>query len=986
MRILALLSYGGLVGALALASATGAGEVEEFKVKRQEVFEFEQKPRVSRRGDRVEIAFAAKSFCDVTVALENPDGKIVRHLACGVLGSNAPEPLQKGTLQQTVVWDGKDDRGKYLDDKESYAVRVSLGLKPLFERNLFWSPYKRISSIAPLIQAAPEGVLVYEGYGSDTLKLYGRDGRYLRTVYPFPAGQLAKVQGLDWFDFPQGLRLPLKKGLYQHTLLTSGENSEIDGEARNGNAASALGVRDARIVLAKNRLNRMALDGSTGGALLNGPESGPHPQTSEHRNTWRQVPGGPKTGVGLKGIYTMTGGWNQALEITPTSAAISPDGKWLYLAGYAWRHPYNFDTLHAVTRMPLDGAQDAKLFAGKIAVSKEGFLTGEGSAPGEFKNAASVDCDAQGRVYVADFMNDRVQVFSPEGKHLKDIAAEKPAQVRVHRRTGEIYVFTFPIPSRLLLGAKTPLQFQPALARLGAYDDPKPLAHYDLPLPKWGGKYGTYTGLASALTNFGEVDSWAEPLTVWLGRECRNDIESGVAPGNGGQTNSYETAGIRVLREKNGKLEEILDFGKETVKEALRAKPPTNVIQRLEVNPVTGKLYVGEADSGPTIKNQKQLLEIDPESGRIKIHELPFNAMEFTFDLDGCLYLRATNAIARYEFPSLREVPWDYGEEMKDLGSDAPIAARITAVISALPLPAKPPVCFHQSGFSVSPKGHVIAACSYRFAGISGRNENLTSEALAGLNRGKSYMPALFPGRESSSTSACLHIWDKHGKMLYDDALPGMSQADGVHLDRDGNIYLMHTPVRMLNGTKYFNEMSETLMKIKPKAARVFGDAQSVPVPLTAEMRPARPPELYKAGTRIWSEGAEWYYGGVGYAGFNTPFAGGGCACRFARFALDLFARSIVPEPYQFNVGVLDANGNLILHLGRYGNVDSAGAQSPAPLGGDEVGLFHPCYVATHTDRRIFISDTGNGRIVSVKLEYHASERIPLKGVPDVGK
>jgi len=49
---------------------------------------------------------------------------------------------------------------------------------------------------------------------------------------------------------------------------------------------------------------------------------------------------------------------------------------------------------------------------------------------------------------------------------------------------------------------------------------------------------------------------------------------------------------------------------------------------------------------------------------------------------------------------------------------------------------------------------------------------------------------------------------------------------------------------------------------------------------------------------------------------------GGGCACWFSRFSLDLFARSIAPEPDQFRVAVVDSAGNLILRIGQYGNVD----------------------------------------------------------------
>ena len=64
--------------AILVASSALAGDLDEFKVKREEVFEFAQKPAVTRSGDRVEIAFESKGFCDATVAIENSDGKIIR--------------------------------------------------------------------------------------------------------------------------------------------------------------------------------------------------------------------------------------------------------------------------------------------------------------------------------------------------------------------------------------------------------------------------------------------------------------------------------------------------------------------------------------------------------------------------------------------------------------------------------------------------------------------------------------------------------------------------------------------------------------------------------------------------------------------------------------------------------------------------------------------------------------------------------------------
>jgi hypothetical protein len=221
---------------------------------------------------KITISFASKGFCDATIAIENPDGVIIRHLISGVLGPNAPEPFQKNSLSQSIVWDGKDDAGVYIDDKDALTVRVSLGLRPQFERSLYWSPNKRISNLAPLIEPAPEGVYVFEGVGVDHLRLFDHDGKYLRTIYPFPADKVRQVVNLQTHKFPQdSATLPLKVGFEQATLLTSGSSATGDGGHECGFAASAMAVLGNKIALAFHKLNRLATDGSSGDLPIEGP-------------------------------------------------------------------------------------------------------------------------------------------------------------------------------------------------------------------------------------------------------------------------------------------------------------------------------------------------------------------------------------------------------------------------------------------------------------------------------------------------------------------------------------------------------------------------------------------------------------------------------------------------------------------------------------------------------------------------------------------
>jgi hypothetical protein len=231
-------------------------------------------------------------------------------------------------------------------------------------------------------------------------------------------------------------------------------------------------------------------------------------------------------------------------------------------------------------------------------------------------------------------------------------------------------------------------------------------------------------------------------------------------------------------------------------------------------------------------------------------------------------------------------------------------------------------------------------------------------------------------------------VWDKHGKLVYQDAVPGLGLTDGLAMDKDDNIYALTAMNRILGGKRYLLKGGETLVKVKAKKTKVISTSKGLPLPIAKEAWPQRPPDCSGAGIKTcWIEGAQWFYGGVGFAGGAT------CCCWNARFALDLLGRTFATELARFRVAILDTNGNLIVRVGKYGNVDDGlplikdgGPPNPRSVGGDEVALFHPSYVATHSDRRLFIADYGNYRVLSVKLGYHTEERMPLGDVPDQGK
>ncbi len=202
--------------------------------------------------------------------------------------------------------------------------------------------------------------------------------------------------------------------------------------------------------------------------------------------------------------------------------------------------------------------------------------------------------------------------------------------------------------------------------------------------------------------------------------------------------------------------------------------------------------------------------------------------------------------------------------------------------------------------------------------------------------------------------------------------------TNGFQLDKDGNLFVLINENKLINGQPYFVKWASSFVKVKAGKAKMISAGGNVPVPIAKDAYPKRPQDFVGG----WIEDKEWMYGGVGFNGLNS---GASCICWNARPAVDFFSRSFLPEVDHFSVAVLDTNGNLIMRLGQYGNVDDGkplvegfGPKKVNSIGGDEVAIFHAAYLATFSDKRLFISDGGNSRILSVKLDYHKEFKQPL--------
>lgn len=920
---------------------------DELKVKRENIFTFKSTPQVIGEKDNAKISFETNGYCDVTVVVEDDQGNIIRHLVSGVLGDNPPEPLQANTKSQIILWDYKDDAGVYIKNIEQLNVRVSLGLKPQFERSLFWSPEKRINKSVPaLIQACTQGVLTFEGEGVDQLKLYSHSGEYIKMIYPFSNKNLNSIKALSFQTFPQeGKTLPIKFGNATFaTFLKTGENGDNRTGNKYGQAASALVVHENKIGLIGKKLGILTLGEDFENIVLEGPN------------------------LALEVKYSETNAPVFKPE-PPRSAAVSPDGKWIYLGGYI-----------------------NKNFVQRIAFHKDGVMEcflgnpdgKRGQSDKEFDGVASVACDSKGRVYVADYCNDRIQVFSDKGEFLKSIKTPQPNTVLIDPHNGDIYVASF-LSLTSDYAKDCP---KPELRHFGNFDNPEiknisklPLNHYQ---SSGGLNHGNWKSFKVHI-DFYEKQPVIWLVPGWIGGWFHPSGEFANLDAN---KKPLEASCIKLLVAEDKSLKTFVDFGPKITASVVRILPPIISRQRLYVNPKNEKLYVGEGDSG-VMKSFKELVEIEPNTGKVNIIKLPFPTEDLCFDYNGLIYLRTDTMVVRYDPQTWKEIPFDYGTEQEFVGFE--VRKMNPSVISALQLPTcGKPGHFHLGGISINHKLNLAVSCyNAKFnLGVEqpGASDNKYKSAGKGLGQ---YKPENYPGRVNYAE---IQIWDKQGKLLKEDAFPGLGITDGIAIDNDDNIYALADGARIIDGKIAFEKTSETLIKVKPNKSKILSDSNRADVPLPQASRPKRNPDIRSGSIgNAWVENAEWLYGGVGFAGFSVGYAPA-CACWNARFSVDYLKRSFAPEISHFSVAVLDSNGNLIMRIGQYGNVDDGmplikdgGPKNPISIGGDEVALFHAAYLTTLTDKKLFIADAGNSRILSVKLNYHEQKINPVK-IPKLEK
>ena len=401
--------------ALALVAAAGAmaGETR-----------FSSPPKVENSGGKTTISFAVATSTDVEVAVLAGDGQVVRHLAAGVLGAKnrPPEPLRPG-LSQRLAWDGNDDFGKPAAGGP-FRVRVRAGMAAKLGRFIGQDPYV-FGGVNALV-AGDDGNLYVSGFLGPanecqaTLRVFSPEGKFLRTVLPFPA------------DLPPGAMKDVAHWDAAAKTWRPRNLNVLNPEFYNNNngyadyLVKAVSKRSGVVLASAGLVYRLDMQGAVpGNAFSTGQGVWP---VFDHKDANNDHYGHP---------------WHY--HDGPVMLSASPDGQYLFLGGpfpnkenrkrVSDRFP-----LGSVFRMRLDGKDEMKLFAAVPATfdgpwSKEGGRNYGPSAP-----VHGVCADRKNNVYVCDREKGRVVVFDEDGKPIGQIAVKNPDQVAVHPKTGAVYV------------------------------------------------------------------------------------------------------------------------------------------------------------------------------------------------------------------------------------------------------------------------------------------------------------------------------------------------------------------------------------------------------------------------------------------------------------------------------------------------------------------------------------------------------------------
>jgi DNA-binding beta-propeller fold protein YncE len=784
-------------------------------------------------------------------------------------------------------------------------VKVGLGLGARFDRIIRDDP-GLLMGVVPSGLACDAGGNLYVVSDGPVVRVLDRDGNYLRMLLPPPAHVMnsEKSPELVFFKRFDGREVPRfgDTWLYGKGFQPGGMS---DRSFDSGIAPTI--TPDGKELL---------MQCSAGAA------------ESKRTLFWRI---GTDGSLPLGSMFLLQEGWSNTKTSPQTGPmAVSPDGTWVYFGSP--RHAVYRRKLAEMKRA-LDKSWD------KGGVVPDVFL-GEPNKAGNddthFNGIQGLACDADGNLYVSDSDNNRIQVFSAEGKLVRALPVDGPRGLGIHRKTGNLFVYCFYRP--------------PGKGRVSEV----------VKLDKAGAKLA-----AVAVAPIWRNDD------AWPAMFCFD------GSGAEGVFYTFERGeGSNVLvkyADRDGKLEKAKNLTLEA-RARLPGWPATQAggmsKTYLDVDRAREELYLGRGqDCFPAHR-----VRIDGRTGKVLgVIEAPIELA--AVGPDGLLYLRVETAgpvLVRVNPEDGKPVPFATGVEYTYRGQK-------TTAVKYL---SEGGTRSFQDGLTVAPNGDIYAVLDE--LGKAG------AEAVSKLGD-----PV--PG-DIRRNLTLLQVNAPDGTLKTLNAIPGLLHNTGVKVARNGNIVIgtlfqpqgQKLPEGSPDGLT--NDRWGTVLCLdssfnKFPAARFRGGYAGQLANGEEDFV-----QTFSQDWRCRIETVRWKYTGFG------PTSGL-CYCLFPKFDLDGFDRAWIPNGNAFSVDVLDINGNLITHLGSYGNADSRGKDSPVidpktgllrPRRADDPASLQPPkelaegigfrigrFVAC-SDEALYIYDSALQRILRCALTAAAEETVPV--------
>jgi hypothetical protein len=428
---------------------------------------------------------------------------------------------------------------------------------------------------------------------------------------------------------------------------------------------------------------------------------------------------------------------------------------------------------------------------------------------------------------------------------------------------------------------------------------------------------------------------------------------------------------MRVYEESGKTFKRIRCFAEERAKAGLDPYMMKNATwadhaERLTADVKCGHLY--------HYGNGRYAMRYDLRTWKHERQTLPATQVSYFTYRDFCargyLYTQSLKGVHRHDpDDGMREIPFDYGEQFdafigaiktKDQGVYGSMGLGVNvrgdiAVGSDIAYVPK----FEDRGFS---HAHVNSMGRQDWMGKNARDAWMIDFARR-LKKGE-LIYHVKPQQGRCLAGTTIWTWGRTGEGRGEDVVKGMGRASGAQIDRDGNLYTSFSMRKMVGGKSFLAgrvtvdggtadaPVTGTFVKTTGKGATILSKSAQIPM----DPWPKRPMDV--AGG--WVEGAEWTYAGI-------------CSVKDRVTAhVDWYGRCYVPENYRYSIGILDTNGNLVMHLGKYGNADSPSTSSR------EVAFAYVTDTAT-TDDYLCACDLGNERLVVLKMSYHAEETVGIQ-------